>query len=195
MIGSWRPALALLEFSSIAIGIEAGDAMVKRGPVDVVAAGTVHPGHYLVLVAGEVAAVEEAVSAGLAVAGGSLLDSVLLPDVHPEVVAAVRGTRRETAGEALGVVETATVAGTIRAADAGVKGAAVVLRELRLADGLGGKGYVLFGGAVADVDAAVAVAGDRAAGSVVASRVIARLHAEMEENLGQTPRFGERVRD
>jgi microcompartment protein CcmL/EutN len=30
-----EPALALLEFSSIAAGIEAADAMVKRAPIDV----------------------------------------------------------------------------------------------------------------------------------------------------------------
>ena len=50
-----QPALALLEFSSIAAGIEAGDAMVKKAPVERIRAGTVQPGHYLVLVAGEVA--------------------------------------------------------------------------------------------------------------------------------------------
>ncbi|MEZ4591323.1 MAG: BMC domain-containing protein [Chloroflexota bacterium] len=38
------PALALLEFSSIAAGIEAGDAMVKRAPVSKIQSGTVQPG-------------------------------------------------------------------------------------------------------------------------------------------------------
>ncbi len=33
----------------------------------------------------------------------------------------------------------------------------MTLRELRMADGLGGKGYFLFGGAVADVEAAVEI--------------------------------------
>ena len=86
------------------------------------------------------------------------MDSVFLPNVHDQVVAALRGARRAGTGEALGVVETATVAATIEAADAGVKGAAVELLELRLGDGLGGKGYLLFDGSVADVEAAVAIA-------------------------------------
>ena len=47
-----EPALGLLELDSIAAGIEAGDAMAKRAPVDVIRAGTVHPGKYLVLVGG-----------------------------------------------------------------------------------------------------------------------------------------------
>ncbi len=40
------------------------------------------------------------------------------------------------------------MAATIQAADAGVKGASVELLELRLGDGLGGKGYLLFDGTV-----------------------------------------------
>ena len=91
------------------------------------------------------------------------MDSVFLPNVHDQVVAALRGARRVGTGEALGVVETATVAATIEAADAGVKGAAVELLELRLGDGLGGKGYLLFDGSVADVEAAVAIAVERIA--------------------------------
>jgi microcompartment protein CcmL/EutN len=39
-----EPALALVEFSSIAAGMQAADAMVKRAPIDVIKAGTVHNG-------------------------------------------------------------------------------------------------------------------------------------------------------
>ncbi len=61
-----QPALALIEFDSIAAGVQAGDAMAKKAPVARVAAGTVHNGKYLVLVAGEVADVEESYAEGLA---------------------------------------------------------------------------------------------------------------------------------
>ena len=60
---------------------------------------------------------------------------------NPDVTAAVRGVRRSGEGEALGVIETRTVAAIIQAADAGVKGAKVILQEIRLADGLGGRDY------------------------------------------------------
>lgn len=189
-----QPAIALLEVESIAVGIEAGDAMAKRSPIDVLYAGTVHPGKYLVLVGGAVADVEEALAAGTEVAEGCVLDTVLLPDVHPEVVAAMRGTRRPGEGEALGVIETRTVASLLEAADAGVKGARVRLLELRLADDLGGKAYLLFGGAVADVEAAVDIGRDRVAPPDRAiSRVIAQLHAEMRENLDADGRFRQRL--
>ncbi|HLF69083.1 MAG TPA: BMC domain-containing protein [Gaiellaceae bacterium] len=192
-----QPAVCLLEFSSIAKGIEAGDAMAKRAPLQVVRAGTVHPGKYLVLVGGLTADVEEAMQAGREVGRDTLVDTVFLPDVHPDVVASIAGTRREDEGEALGVIETPTVAATIDAADAGVKGARVTIRDLRLADDLGGKGYVLFGGEVAEVEAAVGygVARTTASGQDVTHVVISRLHDEMRENLAADPRFGERARD
>ena len=199
------PALALIELDSIAVGIEAGDAMVKRAPVEVVRAGTVHPGRYLILITGDVAAVEEAFGAGVDVGQGALVDTVLLPNVHAQVVRALRGERRPGSGDALGVVETATAAATIEAADAGVKGAAVELLELRLADGLGGKGYLLFDGTVSDVEAAVAIAVARISDPSEApsttsrvqppvARVIAQLHREMRAELEAAPRFGDRLR-
>jgi bacterial microcompartment shell protein len=192
-----EPAVGLLEFSSIARGIEAGDAMSKRAPLRVVRAGTVHPGKYLVLVGGLTADVEEAIEAGRVAAGASLVDVLFLPDVHPDVVASIGGTRREGEGEALGVIETETVAATIDAADAGVKGARVTIRDLRLADDLGGKGYVLFGGEVAEVEAAVGYGVERiaASGQLVTHVVISQLHGEMRENLAADPRFGERAKD
>ena len=194
-LASFEPALGLLELDSIAAGIEVGDAMAKRAPVDVIRAGTVHPGKYLILVGGAVADIEEALEAGREVGAASVLDGVFLPNVHPELVAAIRGERRAAAGEALGVIETATVAAIIEAADAGLKGARVRLLELRLADDLGGKGYLLFDGPVADVQAAVEIGAGRIAGSPgLAWRVIPQLHAEMADNLAADARFAARVR-
>jgi microcompartment protein CcmL/EutN len=192
-----EPAVCLLEFSSIARGIEAGDAMSKRAPLQVIRAGTVHPGKYLVLAGGLTADVEESLAAGREAAGDALVDVVFLPDVHPDVVASIAGARCSDGGEALGVIETDTVAATVDAADAGVKGASVTIRELRLADDLGGKGYVLFGGEVAEVEAAVGygVARVEGAGHEVTHVVISQLHAEMRENLEADPSFGGRVAD
>ena len=190
------PAIGLLEFSSIAVGILAGDAMVKRAPLLTVHAGTVHPGKYLVLVGGEVASVDEAMTAGRLTGAGAIVDELFLPAVHPDVVGAIVGARRAGPGEALGVVETASVASTLAAADAGVKGAAVTLLEVRLADGLGGKAFALFAGAVTDVEAAVE-AGARSVGRdelLVGRVVIPSLHAEMRDNLAAHLEFGARVR-
>ncbi|HSK21806.1 MAG TPA: BMC domain-containing protein [Egicoccus sp.] len=188
------PSLAILEFDSIAHGIVAGDAMAKRSPLDVLRAGTVHPGRYLVLAGGGTAEVEEAVEAGRIAGSAGLIGVVFLPDVHPDVVAALGGARR-AGGDALGVIETRTVTAVIEAADAGVKNADVVLRELRIADDLGGKGYVLFGGTQTEVEAAVeygvARIGDEE--RPVTHVTIARLHAEMDDNLRADGRFAPHV--
>jgi microcompartment protein CcmL/EutN len=190
-----EPALALIEFSSIAIGIQAGDAMVKKAPIASIKAGTVQPGKYLVLVTGEVADVEESLQAGIEWGAETVMNTVFLPQVHPAVVQAISGERVEGRGVALGVVETDDVAATIQAADAGVKGAEVTLREIRLADGLGGKAFCLFRGEVQDVEAAIEIAIDFLSdpGVLVNRVVIPQLHEEMGENLLTSSYFAERL--
>jgi microcompartment protein CcmL/EutN len=190
-----EPALALVEFSSIATGILAADAMVKRAPIDTIKTGTVQPGKYLVLIGGMVADVEESVAAGREVGAAALVDYILLPQVHPEVVEAVGGGRVPEVTDSLGVIETTTVAASIHAADAGIKGAVVRLVEVRLADGLGGKGIVLFSGLVADVEAAVEIGVGvlERPELLVRQVVIPQLHAEMWENVSEATRFRARV--
>ena len=186
-----HPALALIEFDSIASGILAGDAMVKTAPVARIVAGTVHPGKYLVLVTGDVAPVQEALAAGLASDSSAVVDHVFLPGVHPQVPDAIAAARQPQIDEALGIVETSSVAAAIHAADAGLKAAQVTLLELRLADGLGGKGLAFFAGVVTDVEAAVdssCVAID-SSGHLLNAVIIPQLHSEMAANLVEATRF------
>ena len=91
----------------------------------------------------------------------------------------------------LGIIETTTVAAAIRAADAGLKGAEVALNQLRLGDGLGGKGLALFVGLVSDVEAAVAIGSDAVGVQLLRRAVIARLHGEMWANVDGSGRFGD----
>lgn len=191
------PAIALIEFDSISAGIVAGDGMVKSSPLGSIYAGTVHPGKYLVLVSGDTASVEVALEAGTDLGSGHVTDSVFLPDIHPDVTSAIvgGGKKANLREEALGIVETTTVAAVIDAADAGAKAADVDVSSVALADGLGGKGYVLFSGLVADVEAAVdsAVARCEPHGTLIRSDVIAQLHGEMSENIEGQLRFMKRV--
>lgn len=192
------PALGIVEFTSIALGIVAGDAMIKAAPLGSIYVGTVHPGKYLVLVSGDTASVDVALAEGRDVGGEALLDSVFLPDIHPAVTAAVTRADEsaEALGDALGIVETVTAATVLEAADAGVKAAAVDLSAVRLADGLGGKGYALFSGVVSDVEAAMEAAAARAesAGRLERAEVIPQLHDDMKHNLLAELRFMDRLR-
>ncbi len=185
------PALALLEFSSIAAGVLAADAMVKRAALDVIHAGTVQPGRFLVLGGGDVAEVEEALKAGREAAPDVLTDHIFLPGVHPDVVRALAGSRSLKAGDALGIVETCTVPAAILAADRGVKGALVNLLEVRLADGLGGKGLVFFTGLVSDVEAALELIDTVLMPTQkVRSVVIPQLHSDIANIIQSNTRFG-----
>ncbi len=190
-----EPALALLEFSSIAAGIESADAMVKRAEVDVIQAGTVQPGNLLVLLGGPVAEVEEALKAGLAVAADALADHIFLPAVAPQVVRALAGQRDiralELISTALGIVETRTVPAAILAADSGVKGSEVTLMEVRLADGLGGKGLIFFTGQLSDVQAALEITGNLLSDAQkVRQVIIPQLHGDIAGIINRNTRFG-----
>jgi microcompartment protein CcmL/EutN len=184
----------LIEFDSIAAGIQAGDAMVKKAPIARIVAGTVQPGHYLVLISGEVADVDESLKTGRDLGGANVVDIVFLPHVHPAVVNAIAGGRDVRSGTSLGVIETATVPAAIRSADAGVKGAQVALLEVRLADGLHGKGLTLFTGEVSDVEAAIEIGlGAIEPHNVIKHVIIAQLHPEMNVNIQQRTRFGSNI--
>lgn len=99
-------------------------------------------------------------------------DTLFLPNVHPDVITALGGQRQMAQEDALGIIETITVASAILAADAGVKGAEVSLLQLRLADGLGGKGLVYFHGLLADVETAVDLSARLAQNQLVRQMVI-----------------------
>ena len=159
-------------------------------PIDRIVSGTVQPGHYLVMVTGSVATVEEAVKAGKDIGKDALLDNLFLPNVHPEVVNAIAGEQRPAEEDALGILETHTVASAIHAADAGLKGADVSLVQLRLADGLGGKGLTMFHGLVADVEAAMEIGTAVSHPQLVRNIIIPQLHADMWDNVNQNGRFG-----
>jgi microcompartment protein CcmL/EutN len=186
------PALALLEFDSVAAGIQAADVMVKRAPIALLKAGTVHPGHFLVLVGGTVASVEEAWRAGKGEGQGQgfILDEVFLPDVHEDVFRGAMGERREIQEEALGILETRGVASLLRAADAGVKGADVRIAELRLADDLGGRAFVLFDGRLTAVQTALEIGAARIPeGQILHQSLLSRLDGNLRRLLDTTTRF------
>ena len=185
------PAIALIELGSIAAGTFAADKMVKRSPVELLHAGTVQPGKYLILVGGGTAEVEESYREGMQAAPAEILDEVLLPDVHPQVVNALDGARSFHRYESLVVLETSTIAAILRATDAAVKGARVELAELRLANGLGGRGVAILTGELSDVQAAAEIAGRCLAGRNVTlcHSIVSNVHEQVVSHLGESTRF------
>jgi len=157
--------------------------------------GSTHPGKYLVLVTGDPASVEVASDIAADTPRVSLVDALVLADIAPEVARAVFEPPSVSApGEAVGVVETSTVAGGIDAADAALKHAHVSLASLRLADGLGGKAYFMVDGQIGEVQAAVEASIDRAGALVNDSVVITQLAPELRADLELASTFADVLR-
>ncbi len=150
-----RNSIGLIEMGSIAAGFQVCDAMLKSADVELVLARTICSGKYMVLVRGDVAAVESAVKTGTTAGHFSIIDTFVIANVHESVFPAITGLTKVDELEALGIIESFSVASLIEGADAMAKTALVKLVEVRLAMALGGKAFASVTGSVAAVTAAV----------------------------------------
>lgn len=148
-------SIALVETRSIARGVKCLDEMVKRAPVTVLQARPVCPGRYIVLIEGEVAAVEESFEVGCAVAGDTVVDTLILANPHRALPSALSHSAKSEVFAPVGVIETTAVASALLAADAGCKAAPVDLIVLKLSIGMAGKSFVVFCGELPDIEASV----------------------------------------
>ena len=148
-------AIGMLELSSIAMGYQATDAMLKAANVELVLSRTVCPGKFVSLVWGDVAAVQASIDAGIGVSTGYLVNDLVIPNLHEQIFPAMTSTNQVTETGAMGIVETFDIVSAILAADASVKAADVTLCELRIAMAIGGKAFYNVTGDVAAVEAAV----------------------------------------
>ena len=151
-------SIGMIEVNSIAAGIEAGDAMLKTADVTLIAAQPVCAGKYIIMVQGSVSAVKSSVDAGIDVSKESMVDSLVIPNLHPQVFTALNCSSSIEKRDAIGVIETFSLVTSVYAADASVKAAQVDLIEIRLGRGLGGKAFVVLTGDVSSVRFAVETA-------------------------------------
>ncbi len=179
-------ALGMIEFNSIAAGIESADQMVKAAQVEPLMFKTICPGKFLAAVYGLVSSVQAALEAGLAPAPETVVDHFVIPNLEAQVVRALAGAVAPPAQGALGVIETFSAPAAILAADTAVKAAQVELWELRLAMGLGGKGFCLLGGQVGAVEQAVEAGSRQAAenGLLLRRLVIPNLAPQVLAQIG-----------
>ncbi|MCT4605790.1 MAG: BMC domain-containing protein [Marinisporobacter sp.] len=150
-----KKSIGLLEFKSIAKGIEATDQMLKSANVELILSSPLCPGKYITLLCGDVGAVKNAVKAGEHIGGTFVIDSYVIPNVHEEIFPALTATTDIDKISSIGIVETMSAITAIMAGDIAVKAANVQLLEIRVARGLGGKGFILLTGDVGAVKSAV----------------------------------------
>lgn len=148
-------SIGLLEVKSIPAGIQTADEMLKAANVTLLMASPTCPGKYVIVVSGAVGAVKSAMNTGRQTAGVYLVAHQTINNVHDSIPAAVLGTTEVEHIKSIGVVETISAITAIRAGDIAAKAGNVSLMEVRIARGLGGKGYLTLTGEVAAVKAAV----------------------------------------
>jgi len=85
-------SVGLIELSSIAAGFQVADTMLKAGNVRLMLSRSICSGKYMVLVGGDTAALTAAVEAGCEAAGGCLIDSFVITNIHPDVITALGRT-------------------------------------------------------------------------------------------------------
>ncbi len=164
-------AVGFLETSSLAKGVEATDAMVKMAQVKLVKTSVVARGKLVIFISGAQAEVESAMRAGREVLGKTLVDEVLIRNVHNQVVAALdKRVPVEVLG-AVGLIETKEAIAAVLAADAAAKAANVHLIEVKTVVG-GGKGYLSLCGEVGDVRTAIAAGINAIKKELIVSHVV-----------------------
>ncbi len=147
--------IGFLELNSIAIGVEAADAILKTAETKLIFAKAICPGKYVIMFAGEVAAVSASLDVGVAIGKHHVIDSVVIAAVHPQVIQAINATTMPEQINAIGVMEFFSITAAIYAADAAVKAADIILLDIRLGTGIGGKSFVTLCGDVAAVSESV----------------------------------------
>lgn len=157
-------AIGMAEYKTVSAGVMAADTMVKTAAVDIIEAQTVCPGKYIVIITGDLSAVNAAVDVAKVQHEQQLISSFVLGNPHESIFPAMYGATDVGKIAALGIMETYDAATIIVAADEAAKTAIVELIELRIARGMCGKSYLMLTGEVAAVEAAIGRA-KRAAGA------------------------------
>lgn len=151
-------AIGMVELTSIARGIETCDYMVKAAQVDLLRSSTVCPGKYMIIVGGETGDVRAAMAEGIKRGGELVVDTLMLPNVHEQLIPAISMTNQVDVRGAVGVLEFYSIASAIIAADVAAKAANITLIEVRTGYAIEGKGFVTLTGDVGAVRAAVEAA-------------------------------------
>lgn len=176
MVDARMPAtdscLGLIEVSTVPLGCVAVDAMLKGAPLQLLLSRPVTPAKYIALVEGDVESVRIALDRGKAVAKSGLLGELFLPMPHLHLLEGLVSPRTVEDPDAVGILQTKTVASALIAADAALKTGEVELLEIRLAMGLGGHAFFTLTGEVSSVEAAMECGAEAAGCSLSDQQII-----------------------
>ena len=114
-------AIGMVELTSIARGIETSDFMVKAAQVELIRSSTVCPGKYIIIIAGDTATSRPPWPRHPP-GGESVVNTLLLPNAHPQLIPAISMTTQPPAGARWGVLEFYSIASAITGRRCGRQG-------------------------------------------------------------------------
>ena len=144
-------AVGMVELSKIYKGYDVCDKMMKAADVTLLRSTPICPGKHIILFSGDTGAVETSLQTGINVGEKDVVNTFFLPNIHPTVINVLRKKDAPRRDNALGILEFRTVAAAVEGADAAVKAADVHLIQIRIGQGIGGKGVFIMEGEVSAV--------------------------------------------
>ena len=148
-------SIGVLEFRSIAVGIASVDIIVKASSAVILDAKSICPGKYYIVFSGLVSDIESSYNSVLEQNKDFVIDGIIIPNVYPQLIAAVTQTSEIGKPGAIGIIETLTSPSIYYAADRAVKTTDVDLVEIRIARALGGKNICVINGDISSVKESV----------------------------------------
>ncbi len=150
-----KKSLGLIELKSIPIGFQVADEMLKAAHVDIILSTPICPGKYIVLITGKVGDVKAAIKTGEMVGGIFVVESHFLASIEESIIPAISGICDVIEIKSIGVIETISAISAVIAGDIAVKSSNVEVVDIRIARGLGGKGFMMITGEVSAVKMAI----------------------------------------
>lgn len=148
-------SIGMIEFNSIAMGIQTTDIMLKQSDISLIRTSTICPGKYVTIIYGDTGSVKSAMIKGEQFAEIYIVESFTIPNVDNSVIKAINGTNHINVGSAVGVLEFYSVSSAILAADEAVKAGNVSLVDIKIGFAIGGKGVVILTGNIGSIKASV----------------------------------------
>ncbi len=169
-------ALAVIELDGLARGARLVDDLLKAAHVHVLASEVYSGPRHIVVFSGDVEALNQAYEAGLAAGAARVVDVMLLPQPHNDLLMALAGGFASPAhpDDAILLVETETIASALRGVDAALKAVPVLLSTWRLGRGIGGRGLFALRGEHANLEAAETVVLEAAGAGLRETQLIPR---------------------
>ncbi|HSL87207.1 MAG TPA: BMC domain-containing protein, partial [Bacteroidales bacterium] len=153
--------------------------------VELIMSNAICPGKYVSIIAGELAQIRNAIELGKTLGGVFKIEAEMIANIHPDILPALSGTAEIDDITSIGVIETMSALNSIMTADIARKAANVRLIEVRIARGLGGKGFTIFTGEISAVKRAISAVNEKflPMGDILYSAAISNCNKELVRKL------------